>query len=81
MIITDSTYDQNVYVKQSDARLRNICIENVKYHMTLCLAKGKILFPFLTHAILGDHYWGKAQIMFDLKSKSEKQIFLDFRGL
>lgn len=30
---------------------------------------------------IGDHFWGKIQILFDLKSKTDKPIFLDFRGL
>ena len=42
MIISDPTYEDNIYVKLSDAELRAEYIANVNYKVTLALPKGII---------------------------------------
>lgn len=41
MIISDPTYDKNVYIHRSDAEYRVEHIENVSYKVDLALPKGK----------------------------------------
>ena len=42
MIITDPTYEKNIYVKRVDAEFRADIVGEVTYEVSLTLPKGKI---------------------------------------
>ena len=44
MIISDPTYDSNIYIARVDAEFRAEYVSNVSYHVTYLLPKGKIAF-------------------------------------
>jgi hypothetical protein len=43
MILSDSDYENNVYVHRADAEMRADCVSSVTYDVTLCLPKGTLL--------------------------------------
>jgi aminopeptidase N len=68
MIIEDTTYEKNVYVTLDNAKYRASLVDNVNYDVTLALPKG-------------ENFYGHFEASFDLVTKPNKTLFLDFRGL
>ena len=64
----DITYEKNSFVTLENANFRSSLISNVKYDVSLKLARG-------------DHFYGSVNISFDLIEKPQKTLSLDFRGL
>jgi hypothetical protein len=67
-IISDETYEKNIYVQKSDAILRSKFISNVNYTVKLLLLKGET-------------YSGSVTISFELTNPTNDDLYLDFRGL
>jgi hypothetical protein len=68
VILSDSHFEQNMYVSQETATQRASCVAEVGYTLTLLLAKGST-------------YMGETEVTFELTKEPENELKLDYRGL